>query len=35
VGNGKLASLMFAVSFVLLIFLVMWGMWRKRWFIKI
>ena len=35
VGNGKLASLLFAVSFVSLIFLVMWGMWKKRWFLKI
>lgn len=34
-GNGKLASLLFAVSFVGLIFLIMWGMWKKRWFLKI
>jgi predicted acyltransferase len=34
-GNGKLASLMFAMSFVLLTFLVVWGMWRKRWFLKV
>jgi predicted acyltransferase len=34
-GNGRLASLVFAVSFVFLIFLVMWGMWKKRWFLKI
>lgn len=35
VDNGKLASLLFAVTFVLVIFLAMWGMWRKRWFLKI
>lgn len=35
VGNGKLASLLFAVTFVCVIFLVMWGMWKKRWFLKI
>ena len=34
-GNGRLASLLFAMSFVFLIFLVMWGMWKKRWFLKI
>jgi predicted acyltransferase len=34
-GNGKLASLLFAVSFVFLIFLVMWWMWKKRCFLKI
>lgn len=34
-GNGKLASLLFALSFVGLIFLVVWGMWKKRWFVKI
>ncbi len=34
-GNGRVSSLLFAVSFVFLIFLVMWGMWKKRWFLKI
>ena len=34
-GNGKLASLIYALIFVILIFLLMWGMWKKRWFLKI
>jgi predicted acyltransferase len=34
-GNGKLASLVFALVFVFLIFLLMWSMWKKRWFLKI
>jgi predicted acyltransferase len=34
-ADGKPASLIFAVSFVFLMFLVVWGMWRKRWFLKV
>jgi predicted acyltransferase len=34
-ASGKLASLMFAMSFVFLTFLVVWWMWRKRWFLKV
>jgi len=34
-ADGKRASLIFAVSFVFLMFLVVWGMWRKRWFLKV
>jgi len=32
---GKCASLIFAVSFVLLTFLLVWAMWKKRWFLKV
>jgi predicted acyltransferase len=34
-GSGKLASLIFAGCFVALIFVGMWGMWKKRWFLKV
>jgi len=34
-ADGKRASLIFAVSFVFLMFLVVWAMWRKRWFLKV
>jgi predicted acyltransferase len=34
-ASGKRASLIFAVSFVFLMFLAVWGMWRKRWFLKV
>jgi predicted acyltransferase len=33
--NGKLASLGYALCFVFLIFLVMWGMWRRRYSLKV
>lgn len=29
------ASLMFAIAFILVMFLVVWGMWKKKWFIKV
>jgi predicted acyltransferase len=32
---GKCASLIFAVSVVLLTFLLVWAMWKKRWFLKV
>ena len=35
VAGGKLASLMFAVCFTFVIFLVMWVMWKKRWLLKV
>lgn len=34
-ASGKRASLIFAVSFVCLTFLVVWVMWRKRWFLRV
>jgi predicted acyltransferase len=34
-ASGKRASLLFAVSFVCLTFLVVWTMWRKRWFLRV
>jgi predicted acyltransferase len=34
-ADGKSASLIFASTFVLLMFLVVWTMWRKRWFLKV
>ena len=34
-AGGKLGSMIFAVSFVFLMFLVVWTMWRKRWFLKV
>lgn len=33
--DGKLASLGYALCFVFLIFLVLWGMWRKRFLLKV
>lgn len=35
VGRPRMASLLFAVAFVLVTFLPMWFMWRKRWFLKV
>ena len=35
VAGGKLGSLIFAVSFLLLMFLVMWVMWKKHWLLKV
>jgi predicted acyltransferase len=29
------ASLLFAVAYVLLMYLLAWGMWKKGWFLKI
>lgn len=29
------ASTMFAIAFIVVMFLVVWGMWKKRWFIKV
>jgi predicted acyltransferase len=34
-ASGKRASLIFAASFVCLTFLVVWTMWRKRWFLRV
>ncbi len=34
-GNGKAASLLFAAAFVMVIFIPLWGMWKKRWFLRI
>jgi predicted acyltransferase len=34
-ASGKRASLLFAVSIVCLTFLVVWAMWRKRWFLRV
>ncbi len=34
-ASSKLASLIFALTFVFLMFLVVWGMWRKRLFLKV
>ena len=35
IASGKRASLIFAVSFALLTFLVVWAMWKKRWFLRV
>jgi predicted acyltransferase len=35
VGNPKMASLIFAIAFVLVTFLPIWIMWRRRWFLKV
>ncbi len=34
-AGGKLSSMIFAVSFVLLMFLIVWVMWKKGWFLKV
>jgi predicted acyltransferase len=34
-ADGKSASLIFAAAFVFLMFLVVWAMWKKRWFLKV
>ncbi len=34
-ASPKFASLLFALAFLLLMYLVAWGMWKKRWFVKI
>jgi predicted acyltransferase len=33
-GNPKLASLLMAIVWVLLLYLVAWLMYRKKWFVK-
>ncbi len=35
VASPKTASLLVAFTFVLVVFIPLWGMWRKRWFLKI
>lgn len=34
-ADPKNSSLLFAIVFVLLIYLIAWGMWKEKWFIKI
>jgi predicted acyltransferase len=34
-ANPINASLLYAIAFVLVMFLIAWVMWRKRWFIKV
>lgn len=34
-AGGKQGSLLFAANFVFLTFLVVWIMWKKRWFLKV
>jgi predicted acyltransferase len=34
-ANPVNASLLYAISFILVMFAVVWGMWKKRWFIKV
>jgi predicted acyltransferase len=29
------ASLLYAISFILVMFLVVWFMWKKKWFLKV
>jgi predicted acyltransferase len=34
-ANQKLASLMFSLCFLFLVWLLVWGMWKKRWILKL
>jgi predicted acyltransferase len=35
IANPINASLLFAVAWVLAMFLIVWGMWKKKWFLKV
>ncbi|MEK7671785.1 MAG: hypothetical protein AAB344_06160, partial [Bacteroidota bacterium] len=34
-GTTVQASTMFAIAFIFVMYLVVWGMWKKKWFVKV